>query len=163
MLDALNQGVPAWLVANLDPARCAILWKNKGKIWSLPTRRLWAIGNSSEESAGESQQNGGSISQVIARTQQRLVSLSKQARMLEQRLQSFEDRKDDLENWRRVASSAVEVASQAQTAQRLYQNTKFQAETERPGRTCMHSLRRRPYYVEYAGAAERQVQVEKAH
>lgn len=124
LIDLIRQGVPAWLSREfaVSPLKDS-LEKQRRDVADAYQVTLDDIRQAREDSVKITQQIVGSGPEAIVNTSNILIDLSRQRRRLSTRVQSFEDRREDLDAWRRVSDMAVELNSMAQRAQQVYGNT----------------------------------------
>jgi len=131
LLDLIRQGVPTWLGREFatsplkDP-----LEKQRRDVAAAYQATLDEVRQVREESVKLAQQVVGSGPEAVVNTSKILIDLSKQSRRLSTRVQSFEDRKEDLDSWRRVSDAAVDLNNRAQRAQQVYGNAELWAEVD---------------------------------
>jgi hypothetical protein len=129
LLHLIQQGVPSWLGREFaasplkDP-----LEKQRRDVAVAYQAALDDVRQVREESVKLAQQVFGSGPEAVVNTSKILIDLSKQSRRLNTRVQSFEDRKEDLDSWRRVSDAAVDLNNRAQRAQQVYGNAELWAE-----------------------------------
>ena len=129
LLELIQQGVPIWLGREfaVSPLKTP-LEKQRCDVATAYQATLDEIRLVREESVKLAQQVFGSGPEAVVNTSKILIDLSKQRRRLSTRVQSYEDRREDLDAWRRVSDAAVELNNLAQRAQQVYGNTELWAE-----------------------------------
>lgn len=132
LYDLIRQGVPPWLGREFSTGPLAgLLEKQREDLVAAYRGALEAVRQLRESSAKEMQAVTGMDEETVIRTYNLLLQLSKQARVLRTRLQSFEDRREDIKAWHEVSQSAVELQTLAETAQQVYGNGSFAPEIDR--------------------------------
>lgn len=123
LLERIQQGVPAWLGREFaasplkDP-----LEKQRSDVAAAYEAALDDIRQAREDSIKSAQQIVGSGPEPIVSISKNLSDLSRLSRRLNTRVQSFEDRKEDMDAWRRVSEATVQLNAMAQHAQQVYGN-----------------------------------------
>lgn len=129
--ELMRQGIPEWLRKEFIASPLhELLEKQRRDLAGAYQAELEGVRVLREGATRTLQEITGPPSEMVVKTYTALIDLSKQSRVLRTRLQSYEDRHGDVNGWRRVSATLVEVSAKAHLAQETYGNAQFIVETE---------------------------------
>jgi len=123
-----RQGIPAWLGQEfLDSPLSDLLERQRHDLAAAYQATLEEIRQLRDASIRGTHELSGIGPEAVIRVYNALINLSRQARVLRTRLQSYEDRREDLDAWRQVSREAAELDMMVQSAQQVYGDESFGA------------------------------------
>jgi len=162
--EMVRQGIPAWLGREFsDSPLVDLLERQRNDLVVAYQATLEEMLQLREGSIRRTQAISGLGPEAVAGVYGELVDLSKQARVLRTRLQSFEDRRPDLDAWHQVSQSASQLKTMVQTAQQVYGDKTFSGQTQQLWENLRKRLESQPLaMLGMHGDAARQIAEQSA-
>jgi hypothetical protein len=131
LFELARQGVPSWLGREFPVSPLQdLLEKQRRDLAVAYQAALDEIRQARDESVQGCNSIVGFGVQAVVKTNEALIGLSKQSRRLRTRLTGYEDRREDLDGWRRVSDKALELNQKARNAEQLYHHADFLTEVD---------------------------------
>jgi hypothetical protein len=129
--ELIRQGVPAWLGREFsDSPLCDLLERQRSDLVMAYQAALEEMRQLHNASVKDIQGISGLDPEVVIKVYEALVDLTKQARILSTRLQSYEDRREDLDAWHQVSHTASQLNAMVETAEQVYGDESFASEMQ---------------------------------
>ncbi len=131
LLALFKQGTPTWLAREFAPGPLHDLLENQRRdLASAYRSALDDARRLREESVKEFQAIPVAGAEAIIKTYEALQALRRQKQKLASRLQTYDDRREDLEAWHIVSSVAMELSKKADNALKTYGHGEFKTEID---------------------------------
>lgn len=122
----VRQGIPPWLKNMFDESPLEdLLEKQRGDLASEYQALLEEIRQLHQSSLNMTQFIQGLPVEVLILTYEALHDLTRQSKKLTTRRESYQDRQEDFEAWRRISKAAADVSAEANNANQVYGNAEF--------------------------------------
>ncbi len=129
--ELVRQGVPPWLKNAFDRSPLQdLLEKQRQDLASEYQVLLEEISELHQSSLSTALPVQGSPVDILILTYDALHGLTKQSKKLITRRESYKDRQEDFEGWRRVSKTAADVDAEAYNAYHVYDNVEFKTAIE---------------------------------
>ena len=122
----VKDGMPPWLKNAFDQSPLAdLLEKQRQDLASEYQSLLEEVSRLHQTSLSMTQTTQGSPTEVLIVTYEALHALTKQSKKLTTRRESYQDRQEDFEAWRRVSKAAADIDAEAYDAYKVYDHAAF--------------------------------------
>ncbi|HYU72285.1 MAG TPA: hypothetical protein VEL31_06365, partial [Ktedonobacteraceae bacterium] len=122
----VRHGVPPWLKNVFDQSPLEdLLEKQRRDLASEYQAILEEISQLHQISISTTHSIQGPPTQVLISTYEALHDLTSQSKKLTTRRESYQDRQEDFEVWRRISKAAADVNAEAYNAYQVYANGEF--------------------------------------